>query len=52
MVSPRLHRDYRNGEEFYAKARAHERVSVPYRRADQPNIEFLEWHADTVFLAS
>jgi putative restriction endonuclease len=52
LVSPRLRRDYGNGEEFYAKARARKAVAVPSRRADQPNVEFLEWHADTVFLAS
>jgi len=52
MVSPRLRLDYGNGEEFYARASAHEPVAVPSRRVDQPNVEFLEWHTDTVFLAS
>ena len=52
MVSPRLRGDFGNGEEFYAKARVREVVTVPSRRADQPNVEFLEWHADTVYLAS
>lgn len=52
MVSPRLRRDFGNGEEFYTKAEAHEAVAVPSRGVDQPNVEFLEWHVDTVFLAS
>jgi putative restriction endonuclease len=52
MVSPRLRQEYGNGEEFYARARAHEEVAAPERRGDRLNIEFLEWHADAVFLAS
>lgn len=52
MVSPRLRSDFGNGEEFYAKARARETVTIPKRHMDQPNAEFLGWHADEVFLAS
>jgi putative restriction endonuclease len=52
MVSPRLRSEYGNGEEFYAKAKARETVTIPKRRIDQPSSEFLEWHADEVFLAS
>ena len=52
MVSPRLREEYGNGEEFYARARAREAVASPARRADRPNAEFLQWHADAVFLAS
>jgi putative restriction endonuclease len=51
-VSPRLREEYGNGEEFYVRARAREAVASPARRADQPNAEFLQWHADAVFLAS
>lgn len=52
MVSPRLRQEYGNGEEFYARARAREVVASPTRRADRPNAEFLQWHADAVFLTS
>jgi len=52
MVSPRLRQEYGNGEEFYARARAREVVAAPARRADRPNTDFLQWHADAVFLAS
>jgi putative restriction endonuclease len=52
MVSPRLREEYGNGEEFYARARAREVVASPTRRTDRPNTEFLQWHADAVFLAS
>jgi putative restriction endonuclease len=52
MVSPRLRQEYGNGEDFYARARAQQAVAAPARRADRPNAEFLEWHADSVFLAS
>jgi len=52
MVSPRLRLEYGNGEEFYAKAQARQAVTIPQRLVDQPNSEFLEWHADEVFLAS
>jgi putative restriction endonuclease len=50
LVSPRLRGEFGNGEEFYA--RAGEPIVVPEKRADRPNPEFLEWHLDTVFLAS
>lgn len=52
MVSPRLRGQYGNGEEFYERERAHDVIARPARRIDQPNTEFLQWHADTVFLAS
>lgn len=50
MVSPGLRRRWGNGEEFYALERAGQRISEPRRALDRPNREFLEWHADTVFL--
>jgi putative restriction endonuclease len=50
LVSPRLRTDFGNGEQFYAKAG--QVITLPDRKADQPNREFLEWHLDTVFKAS
>jgi len=50
LVSPRLRREFGNGEEFYALAGR--QVAVPERRVDRPNPEFLEWHLETVFFAS
>lgn len=52
LVSPRLRREFGNGEEFYARALSGEPIATPNRRADRPNREFLEWHLDEVFLAS
>ena len=52
VVSPRLRREFANGEEFYARAASQEPIAVPRRTADRPNKEFLEWHLDEVFLAS
>ncbi|MGH3646304.1 MAG: HNH endonuclease [Micromonosporaceae bacterium] len=49
-VSPQLRTQFGNGETFYALAG--ETVTLPERRADRPNREFLEWHNDTVFRAS
>lgn len=50
LVSPRLRKEFDNGEEFYELHG--EQITVPPRRVDRPNPEFLEWHLDTVFLAS
>jgi putative restriction endonuclease len=47
MVSPRLRTEFDNGEEFYSRAGTE--IDVPDRRADRPNRNFLEWHADTLF---
>jgi putative restriction endonuclease len=52
LVSPRLRAEFGNGEEFYALSDSREPISVPLRKADRPNAEFLEWHLDEVFLAS
>lgn len=49
-VSPRLHTEFGNGDEFYA--REGETIRVPRRTDFRPNREFLEWHADEVFKAS
>ncbi len=50
-VSPRLRREFGNGEELYARA-ARGPIEVPARAVDRPNREFLEWHLDEVFKAS
>lgn len=50
MVSPGLRRRWGNGEEFYTLERIGRRISEPTRALDRPNRDFLEWHADTVFL--
>ena len=52
LVSPKLRGEWGNGEEFYRRAASGDAISLPPRRADQPNQDFLAWHADTVFLAS
>jgi putative restriction endonuclease len=49
-VSPRLRDEFGNGEQFYA--RAGEVVSLPERKADRPDKDFLEWHLEAVFKAS
>lgn len=50
LVSPRLRSEFGNGDEFYSRAGDH--IAVPQLTTDRPNREFLEWHTDTVFLAS
>jgi putative restriction endonuclease len=50
LVSPRLRNEFGNGEQFYAQAG--QPISVPPRRPDRPNREYLEWHLDTVFKAA
>jgi len=50
LVSPRLHEEFDNGGQFYA--RAGEPIAVPERPGDRPNREFLEWHLDEVFKAA
>ncbi len=52
LVSPRLRADWGNGEELYRRAASGDPISMPARRIDRPNREFLSWHADTVFRAS
>jgi putative restriction endonuclease len=49
-VSPRLRSEFGNGESFYAKAG--QVITLPERRADRPNPDFLRWHLDTVFKAA
>ena len=49
-VSPRLRQEFGNGEEFYAAERTE--IALPARRVDRPAQEFLDWHRDSVFLAS
>jgi putative restriction endonuclease len=50
LVSPRLREEFGNGDSFYQ--RAGQTIALPDRRADRPSREFLEWHAEEVFLAS
>jgi putative restriction endonuclease len=50
LVSPRLRSEFGNGDQFYALAG--QPITVPARRPDQPNAEFLEWHLDSVFRAA
>jgi putative restriction endonuclease len=50
LVSRRLREEFGNGEQFYA--RAGEPITVPDRRSERPNREFLEWHLDEVFKAA
>ncbi|MGH3963172.1 MAG: HNH endonuclease [Pseudonocardiaceae bacterium] len=52
LVSPRLRTEWGNGEDFYQRALSGETISMPRRHLDQPNADFLTWHADTVFRAS
>jgi putative restriction endonuclease len=50
LVSPRLHDDFGNGEQYYAKAG--QLIELPGRKLDRPHRDFLEWHVDTIFKAS
>jgi putative restriction endonuclease len=50
LVSPRLRREFGNGDQFYAKAG--QVIDLPERRSDRPGREFLEWHVGEVFKAS
>ncbi|SCE97413.1 HNH endonuclease [Micromonospora mirobrigensis] len=50
LVSPRLRSEFGNGDQFYAKAG--QQIALPARRGDRPNVEFLEWHLDSVFKAA
>ena len=50
LVSPRLRSDWGNGEEFYRRAASGEAITVPSRVADRPNHDFLQWHADAIYL--
>jgi len=47
-VSRRLKADFDNGEHYFQLQG--KKIWVPSHVRDQPNREFLEWHADTVFL--
>jgi putative restriction endonuclease len=52
LVSPHLRTEWGNSEEFYDRAMSSEKIGMPRRRVDQPNADFLTWHADTIFRAS
>lgn len=52
LVSPCLRTEWGNGEEFYQRAASDETIGMPRRHLDQPSVDFLTWHADTVFRAS
>ena len=47
-VSRRLRSDFDNGEQYYRLRNGP--LLLPRREEDRPAREFLEWHADTVFL--
>lgn len=47
-VSRRLKDDFDNGKHYYHFQ--DQQIGLPSRIEDRPNREFLEWHADTVFL--
>jgi putative restriction endonuclease len=49
-VSSRLRSEFANGEEFYV--RANEQITIPDRPVERPARDAVEWHMDTVFLAS
>lgn len=46
-VSPRLKKDFDNGEEY--RRYANQQRWVPDSTEDRPDPDLLEWHADTVF---
>ncbi len=48
LVSPRLRKEFGNGEQFYA--RAGQPIALPARRLDRPRQDFIQWHLDTKFL--
>ena len=48
-VSPALRAQFGNGDWFYS--REGEPVHVPSLLVDRPNRDFLDWHADEVFIA-
>lgn len=50
VVSDRLKKDWANGE--YYRTFEGMQIWLPPGPEDKPNREFLEWHSDTVFLAS
>jgi putative restriction endonuclease len=47
-VSGRLKRDFDNGENYYRLDKSE--IWVPRQAENRPNRNFLEWHADKVFL--
>lgn len=47
-VSARLKKDFDNGDQYYQ--RQDSIIWTPTRDEDKPNKQFLEWHADSVFL--
>jgi putative restriction endonuclease len=49
-VSPRIREEYHNGKEYYSM---HGRTLIvtPQSARDKPNIEFLRWHNENIFLA-
>lgn len=49
-VSPRLRKEFANGDQYYA--RAGQVIALPAHRRQRPGREFIEWHMDEKFLAS
>jgi predicted restriction endonuclease len=50
QVSSRLRAEFGNGEAFYAKEG--KVITLPDRRGDQPNVDFLQWRMEAMFKAS
>jgi putative restriction endonuclease len=49
LVSRRLRQEFANGEFYYQSAG--QPIRLPARPEDRPARAFLEWHADTKFVA-
>ena len=49
-VSPAIREEYENGRDYYALA-GRKLVQVPSRQIEMPNLEYLEWHNQNVFVA-
>jgi putative restriction endonuclease len=47
-VSPAIRARFGNGDWLYSHEGS--RIEVPARSVERPNVEFLEWHLETVFL--
>ena len=50
MVSPQLREKFGNGDWLYSRAGTP--IAIPTKAVDRPNLEFLQWHRDSVFLGA
>ena len=48
-VSDRLHEDYGNGKDYY-KYNGHQLIVLPNSQAQKPDIEYLQWHNENVYV--